>query len=231
LRREFGLLGSLVTGKQGNTKRMRRTALIGAAVAAVLGAGAAPATGQAWIGQVLMPTNQNPSDKCYDPNFPQKPAALQDRQSRANVAIREYLALAAGSADVSRAYASKHYGRWLIDGVDRPLQAAADPWAARTARVEQISFFLSNQNEYDFIAAWRAIAADGSTLGYYDALMQRGPHGSAWILVLKLTSATRPPPQLSRFCRYTGDIEKWQEAQARRAAERAEKAARAAADR
>src|SRR4051794_37539881 len=200
---------------------MRKIVHIAAAIAALAGASAAGA--QAWIGQVLMPTNAKPSDKCYDSNLPQKPASLQDRQARSNVAIREYLALAAASADVSHAYASKHYGRWLIDGVDRPLQAAADPWAARTARIEQLGFVLSNQSEYDFMAAWRAIAADGSTLGYYDALMQRGPHGSAWILVLKLTSATHPPPQVNRYCRYVGDIEQWQVARAKRDAERAQR--------
>lgn len=185
---------------------MRKCVLVGAALAVVGG----PAPGQVSptvIGQSIMPLNQKPLGKCYDPNLPQKPELVQDRQSRAEVAIRGYLALAAAGSDVSGAFADKKHGWWVLDGDRQQVRSARDPWAARTHHLELVGFAVSNISPYEFHGAWRAIAADGSTLGYYDAFMQRGAKGSAWMTVLRLVSATGEPPKVSRYCRVSNDIE------------------------
>jgi len=184
---------------------MRKTALCCCAIAAALNS--APVAAQAWIGQALLPMNQKPSSKCYDPNMPQKAEVIADRQSRADTAIHDYLALAATNTDLRAAFVDRRYGRWLLDGADQPLQSARDPWAARVANIENIGFAVSNQSIYEFRGAWAAFATDGSTLGYYEAFLQRAGKGHGAIFVLKLTSPTAPPPKVTRYCRYPRDIE------------------------
>jgi hypothetical protein len=179
------------------------------------------------IGQSISPRGLGQSDKCYDPSLPQKPSVIEDRQSYAEKAIRNYVALAAASADVSSGFADKKRAYWLVDGTPQPLRSGRDPWAARIARLERVGFAVANSQSNSFHAAWRAIAVDGSTLGYYDAYGHRGARGTAWLDVLQLRSpaTSSAPPNIRPYCVSAGDIEEWQEAKAKRESERTAKRA------
>ena len=156
---------------------------------------------------MILPVYQKPGDKCYDPNLPQKPKVLADRLARAEAAIKDYVALAATGAELSTAFAEKKKGLLLVDGHQQPVPSFRDPWAAHIARVERIGFIVTNLSNYHYEAAWRAVAADGSTLGYYDVDFQWAAKGRGSMTVLRLVSPTAPPPKVLRHCKISGDIE------------------------
>jgi hypothetical protein len=173
--------------------------LLGVALTTLI---AGPATARTFV---HVPLHLEPPKECFDPNLYQKEGMVEDRQARAEAAIADYVALAAKSTDVRPVFADKKYSKWLLDGVE--YSTASDPWAAQVARLERIGFAVSNLDPYHYHGAWRAIASDGSTLGYYDVFVDRVAKGRGAIFVLKLVSPTANPPSVTRHCRFPRDIE------------------------
>jgi len=173
-----------------------------AATMALLAPGSADAQGF-----IITPYNIEPPKECFDPNLAQDQAMVEDRRSRANAAIRDYLALAARSTDLRSAFTDKKHSLWLLDGVEKPLASVSDPWAAKVVKIEPMGFAVSNLDPYHYRGAWRASAADGTTLGYYDGHFQRSAKGRGSIFVLKLVSSAAEPPKVTRYCRFPRDIE------------------------
>jgi hypothetical protein len=199
---------------------MSKTA-IGAAVAALLGG--SPAAAQYYGG---IPTGRILLDACYDPTFPRDPARLQKIIPYADQAMDKYLGLARGSAKLDKMFTGTREHRVMfIDGLQVDPRTAQDPWAARVAKLEPVGYVQSNE-DFNMHAQWRALAADGTLLGIYDAFIRVGV-GGYHIRQLKLISAgsSAQPDVLEPFCVDPGDIEKWRAAKAKRDAEKAARAA------
>src|SRR3954453_23798903 len=145
---------------------MRNTALIAAAVAALLGG--APAVAQYYGG---IPTGRILLDACYDPNFRHAPSRLPKIIPYAEQAINKYLGLARSSSNLDKMFTgTREHRLMMIDGAQVDPRSARDPWAARVARLEPVGYVQSNE-DFNMHAQWRAVAADGTLLGTYDAFI------------------------------------------------------------
>ena len=149
-------------------------------------------------------------DACFDGRWSPKPKDIERAQARSEQAINRYLRLASSGSDVSGAFmgaiAGKKQRHWYLDGVEVDTKIAKDPWAARVVRVEPIGMVVGNW-PIKYRAQWRALAADGSTLGIYDGFMQTTIRG-AQIYDLKLYSpgSTARPEPMTPFCNVPGDL-------------------------
>jgi hypothetical protein len=171
--------------------------------------------------------NGGTPDKCYDGRWQPKPKDLAEGPQRVEAAMRAYRQLAANSTDLKPVFTGgKHVWLWRIDGAEQDVRAMRDPWAARVARVEPIAFAASNQGG-QYRALWKALAADGTVLGIYDGWLTRWDGNTARFMHLDLYSpgAAKQPDPVIPFCFAPGDVAKWQEARARREAEKAAKRA------
>jgi hypothetical protein len=211
---------------------VRKTALIGAAAAALA---AAPAVGQInWVNFGLWAGNYRPrppgvSAKCYDGRWQPKPEEVSAGPRLADAAIHNYLRLAAAGTDLTAAFNGSDPWRLLtVDETEFDVRAAQDPWAARTARIEPIGFQAGNYHHGIYRALWRAVGPDGTPLGIYDgSLIRIGEEARFMRLRLYSPGAANQPPPLLPFCLVQGDIEKWRKARERRKAElAAQRAAR-----
>jgi hypothetical protein len=169
-----------------------------------------------------IPTGRIILDACYDPNFPRDPARLQKLIPYADQAIDKYLGLARNSVKLDKMFTGPAQRRLMfIDGVQVDPKTATDPWATRVTKVEPIGYVQSNE-DFNMHAQWRALDANGTLLGTYDAFIRIGV-GGYHIRQIKLISAgsTAQADTLESFCMDPGDIEKWQEKKAKRDAEKA----------
>jgi hypothetical protein len=189
------------------------------------------------IGQAVANSmNQGIPAGCLDGSW-----TASDKQSarfdeRRDAAIQAYLDLAKSGASVLPAFTNRKFDqKWTLDGVDAPLAAVRDPWAARVARLEPAGHKLGNMAVRGR-ALYTARAADGSALGTYDVLFRRTTKGYevSSLQLFSPAAAARPIP-LTRFCYTPGDSEIFAEATAKAEAEKtarkAAKAARRAAER
>ena len=204
---------------------MRKTALIGAAAAALLWAAPAAAQYAAIndvIAQTIMSMNQGYPDTCYTEKWAPKPNEIADGSERSEKGMADYLKFAAAGTDLSEAYAGRLENRhWKLDGIEQDTRASRDPWVARIARIERVDLRVGNAG-VTYRGLWRAYAADGTPLGTYEALLLRKRGGSRLNeLALHSPGGADQPAAATPFCVAPGDIEKWQEAKAKRAAEKA----------
>lgn len=208
-------------------KRLLFASLIAAAWSTPLGAQSSFMADM--IGQAVMNSSGGGNPKaCYDGRMQAKPKQLAAADGLVDAAFADYLKLAASSTDTSRIFVSNRKMRhWLVDGQEQDVRAMRDPIAGRIARVERSGLVTSNRG-LEFHAAWRALAADGSTLGTYDAwLVTWGKQGARFFsLDLTLAGSTAAARPLVPFCYKPGDIQEWSDAVAKR---EADKAARRAA--
>jgi hypothetical protein len=199
---------------------MRGAALVLAAALALLGS--APATAQYYGG---IPTRII-LDGCYNPNLVHRSRRVISIDPYIDQAMEKYLGVARGSGKLDKVFTgTREHRLMLIDGVQVDPRNARDPWTSRVARLEPAGSIQSN-DDFNAHGKWRALAADGSLVGTYDAYLRAGV-GGFHIRQLKLVSAgsTIPPDELKPFCIDPGDIEKWQEKKAQREAEKAAKRA------
>ena len=176
------------------------------------------------IGQAAGGYSGGEPDSCFDGRQRPKPEGIASASVRADKAFGEYRALAASKASLKPLFYDKK--NWDFDGAVQDAAAATDPWADRISRVERVSLTVANTGRSWFRGIWNAFAADGSLLGSYDAMMQAG-RGSAGFISLALRSpgsAAHSEPDVP-FCSRPGDIERWNEARAKREAEKAAKRA------
>lgn len=171
------------------------------------------------MGRELLPA-------CYDPNYPQDERTRDKVVFYSNQAIDKYLGLARSAAKLDKMFTGTREHRLMfIDGQQVDPQTARDPWVGRVAKVEPIGFVQSNER-LNVHAQWRALGADQTQIGIYDAFIRAGIGGMHFRqLKLISTGSSAQPDKLESFCVDPGDIEKWQAAKAKRDAEKAAKAA------
>ncbi len=216
---------------------MRKTALIGAASVALLGTSATAQSAfiQALpdvLGQVVSGMNTAAPDKCFDGRWSPSAADNDKGKVRVQSGLDHYRELAGAGADVSKAFiGSKSFRRWRLDGEKQDPRSLHDPWIGQAARLEQVAFTTGNWNG-GYHVQWKALAADGTMLGLYDAWMNKSDTGSRFIW-LDLYSPAQTDKAMANiaFCDQPGDVEVWKEAQAKRAAKKAAKLAAEQADR
>jgi hypothetical protein len=210
---------------------MRMRAFAWASVLATLTASQADAQSSVItdvIGQTAAGMSGSQSDDCFNGHDFPKEGEIRNGRERSEGAMQKYLALARTGVSLTPAFVKEVAARhWIRDGSSGPVEQASDPWAARIARLEPTDFRAGNQKT-SYRAIWKAYAADGSTIGLYEAFVHRTRNGASFI-DLSLHSSNAPQPAAGEpFCSYPGDIEKWREAKAKRDAEKA--ARRAARD-
>jgi hypothetical protein len=204
---------------------MRKTALIGAAVAAL---GAASATAQSsfmadMIGQAVAGYGGGRPSGCYNGRWTPSAESIAKGPARVEAAMANYRQVASTGTDLRKVIGSEGVRRYQLDGQLQDVRAVRDPFLPRIARLERLFITSGNENAY-YRAQWRAYAADGSEIGIYDALMfWKSNHFMS--LDLYTPRATGRPVANMPFCESPGDVELWQEAKAKREAEKAAKRA------
>lgn len=179
------------------------------------------------IAQTISGMNQGTPAACYTDRWAPKPKGIAKGTERSEAGIATYLKIAAAGTDLSEAYTYAQEERlWSLDGVGQDSRAARDPWASRVARLERVDLRVGN-GEVSYRGLWRAVAADGTLLGTYDALLIR-KKGESRLRHLALVSPgnASQPQATGLFCYEPGDIEKREQDIAER---KAEKVARRAA--
>lgn len=214
---------------------MKRHLLFASLIATVF---SMPVAGQSsfmsdMIGQAVansMGQSGNPKS-CYDGRMQAKPQQVAIGAGQVDAAFASYLRLASSSTDTSTIFvANRKMRHWLVDGQEQDVRAMRDPLANRIARIERTGLVTSNRG-LEYHAAWRAIGADGSTLGTYDGwLVTWGKQGARFFsLDLNLPGSPAQAKPIVPFCYQPGDIEEWHLANAKREADKAaRRAARAA---
>lgn len=195
----------------------------------IVGAAAAslpivPATAQSSfmadaIGQAVANANRSAPAACYDGRWAAKPKNLEKGITRAEALIQRYKQQFASGPDLKKLFINSK-ARWQYDGQRQNVRNLHDPWAARTARLERIALTVGNYGIF-YHVQWRAFAADGSFLGIYDALLNSNGTQFTW-LDLYSPGASGKPTSNTPFCNEPGDVEAWQAAKQKRAAEKLE---------
>jgi hypothetical protein len=198
---------------------MRRTALIGAAFAALLGRAPA-AAGQAPV-IMLIPTMTGPAESCYNLDQPPNPEWLEKATATGDEAFARYLAIAKVKGDLKKLFLEKK--SWLLDenaGIN--AVDVIDPWANQIQRYERTSLTVANVGRWWFRAVWNAYDARGQLLGRYEATFQRGPKLARFEdLHLYSPNSTAKSAPLTAYCRFPGDIQTHERQKQERAAEKA----------
>jgi hypothetical protein len=150
-------------------------------------------------------------------------------QADAEPALRRYLDLAAGgAADMTQVFTNRKADRrWALDGTAGDLTAISDPWAKRVVTLRLRGHILGGEGVRSR-AVWDAVAADGSLLGTYDAVLRRTSKGrelSSLDLYSPGSAAAAAAKPIVDFCYDPGDIEDYKEAVAKADAEREAKRA------
>ena len=209
--------------------------LLSAALIAAMGS--APLGAQSYIANDviagMLSQGSGQHENCYNGKWDSTPAETEAKRPGAEPAMRLYLQFAAApGGDVSGAFFHAHdMIYWSLDGVKTPVSGARDPWAAKVARIEPVGFALGNWKRR-YRAQWRAIAADGSVIGLYDAYMRKKGDGQQLLgLDLYSPTATVQPKPMGRFCEFPGDTDKWAANMAEEAAKKAAKRAAREAER
>jgi hypothetical protein len=200
---------------------MRKIVIAGAVLAVGL---AAPALAQSYIAndviaQTLMGVGSGRPDKCYDGRWTPSAESIAKGPQRVEAAMANYRQVASSATDLRKVIGSEGVRRWQVDGQVQDVRAVRDPFLPRAARLELLFVTPSNESAY-YRAQWRAVAADGTEIGIYDALMfWRSKKFMS--LDLYTPSATERPVANTPFCQVPGDGEKFKEAKAKREAEKA----------
>jgi len=183
------------------------------------------------IAQTIMAgrSSQIWSDKCFDGRWQASAEHLAKGPERVEAVMANYRALAAAGTDLRGAIGSEGARDWRLDGVSHPVKDVHDPFLARTARLERLFIRSSNGNRY-YRVQWRALAADGSEVGIYDGLLW-GLSPKFMTLSLYTPGSKERPPENVPFCQFPKDVAQWQQARADRDAQKAQRAAEAAARR
>jgi len=175
------------------------------------------------IAQTIAGMNAPLPDKCYDGRWTPSAESIAKGPARVEAAMANYRQVAATGTDLRKVIGSEGVRRWQLDGKVQDVRAVRDPFLSRVARLELLAVTPSNGGAY-YRAQWRAIAADGSEVGSYDALMfWRSKKFMS--LDLYTPSATDRPLPDTPFCQRPGDVEEWKEARAKLEAEKAAKRA------
>ena len=150
-------------------------------------------------------------------------------QADAEPALRRYLDLArGGTIDATAVFTNRKLDRrWALEGTNGDLAAISDPWAGRVATLRLQGHILGGEGVRSR-AIWEAVAADGTVLGLYDAVLRRTSKGrelSSLDLYSPGSTAAGTAKPLIDFCYDPGDIEAYKEAVAKNEAERAAKRA------
>jgi hypothetical protein len=206
---------------------------VAGALALTLGA-ATPAAAQAdftatMIGIVIGNMQSGMPAACLLGRWTPTPEKSAKAEADAEPALRRYLDLiSSGSFDVSKAFTNRKADRsWALDGTKGDLAAISDPWAKRIATLRLKGHILGGEGVRSR-AIWEAVAADGTVLGTYDAVLRRTSKGrelSSLDLYSQGSPAATSAKPLVDFCYDPGDIEAYKEAVARNEAERAAKRA------
>lgn len=209
---------------------MRKARLIVAGATALFAA--APASSQSSaiadaIGQAVYNANRPGSGfppQCFDGRMHATSQAIATGQEQSEQALQLYLSSARENYDHANVFVQDPKMRHLtIDGAAQDLTRVWDPWAKQITRVERIGFTTSNSGT-EYHAEWRAYGAAGQLIGTYDGyLVTWGKKAGSRFFDLNLISptATVQPRPMTPFCYKPGDIEVWQEAKAKREAEKA----------
>lgn len=204
---------------------MRKVVIAGAVLAAF---SAAPALAQSYIvndviAQTMMGIGSGRPDKCYDGRWTPSAESIAKGPARVEAAMANYRQVASTGTDLRKVIGSEGVRRWQLDGQVQDVRAVRDPFLPRAARLELLFVTPGNESAY-YRAQWRAIAADGTEIGIYDALMfWRSKKFMS--LDLYTLSATDRPLANTPFCQTPGDVENFKEAKARREEEKAAKRA------
>ena len=200
----------------------------GAALAALCSAGAmAQSSFMAdVIGSTIANMNSGVPEKCFDGRWSPSAEDIEKGKARVASGLEHYRELATSGTDVSKAFiGSKSFRRWRLDGQNQDPRAFRDPWIVQAATLEPVAFTVGNWKS-TYHAQWKALSADGTVLGIYDAWMNKSDTGSRFIwLDLYSPAASEKAMANTPFCDQPGDVEKWKEAKARRAADKAAKRA------
>ena len=150
-------------------------------------------------------------------------------QADAEPALRRYLDLArGGTIDATTVFTNRKLDRrWALEGTNGDLAAISDPWAGRVATLRLQGHILGGEGVRSR-AIWEAVAADGTVLGLYDAVLRRTSKGrelSSLDLYSPGSAAAGTAKPLVDFCYDPGDTEAYKEAVAKNEAERAAKRA------
>ena len=175
------------------------------------------------IAQMLMGVGSGRPDKCYDGRWAPSAESVAKGPARVEAAMANYRQVASTGTDLRKVIGSEGLRRWQLDGKVADVRAVQDPFLPRVARLDLLSVTSGNESAY-YRAQWRAVAADGTEIGLYDALMF---WKSSKFMALDLYSptATDRPIADTPFCETPGDVEKWKEAKAKREAKKAAKRA------
>lgn len=175
------------------------------------------------IAQMLMSGGGGRPDKCYDGSWTPSAESIAKGPARVEAAMANYRQVASTGTDLRKVIGSEGVRRWQLDGQVQDVRAVRDPFLPRAARLELLFVTSGNESAY-YRAQWRAIAADGTEIGTYDALMfWRSKKFMS--LDLYTPSATDRPLSERPFCQTPGDVELWKEAKAKHEAEKAAKQA------
>src|SRR5205814_70055 len=120
---------------------------------------------------------------------------------------------------------SKSFRHWRLDGQNQDPRALRDPWIAQAATLEPVAFTVGNWKS-SYHAQWKAVSADGTVLGLYDAWMNKSDTGSRfiWLDLYSAAAADKAMPN-EPFCDQPGDVGLWKQAKAKHEAEKAAKRA------
>jgi hypothetical protein len=193
--------------------------LVGATFALTAG----PANAQAWIGTFAGNLLDRGDMKwCYQSTAKPNAKYLAGQVRYMDQAMDKYLGLARTSGNLDKMFTGTRDHRLMsIDEMQADPRTAQDPWAVQAVKLDSLGYVMSNDMQ-NIHGHWRAIASNGAALGTYDALLRAGV-GGYHIRQVRLISAssTAQLDELKPFCIDPGDIEKWQEAKAKRDAEKA----------
>jgi hypothetical protein len=200
---------------------MRKFVIAGAVLAACP---AAPAVAQSYIvndviAQSLMGVGSGRPNKCYDGRWTPSAELIAKGPARVEAAMANYRSVASVGTDLRKVIGSEGSRRWQLDGQVQDVRAVRDPFLPRAARLDLLSVTAANSSAY-YRAQWRAVAADGTEIGIYDAVM-------FWrsikfmSLDLYTPAATDRPVADTPFCQVPGDVEKFMAAKAKREEEKA----------
>jgi len=199
---------------------MNKAILIGGAAVALLSVVTAAAQSTfipSVIGQTVGGMNSSAPVACYDGRWAAKPKNVDKGVARAEDLIQRYRQLATAGPDVKKLFINSQ-ARWQLDGQRQIVRNLHDPWIARTAKLERVALTVGNGGRY-YHVQWRALAADGSLIGLYDALLNSTGTQFTWLDLYSPAAAGKPASN-TPFCNEPGDVEAWQAAKAKREAEK-----------
>jgi hypothetical protein len=202
-------------------RNVARLATVAAGLAACGPAGAQSSVMADVIGQTVMGMYAPAPAACYDGRWAPKPQDFEKAAARTDALIQQYREQGVAGGDLKKLFVSSK-ARWQLDAQPQSVRDLHDPWIARTARLERVALSVGNWRT-TYHVQWRALAADGSPVGLYDAVVNVGGRFNS--LDLYSPTATARPALDAPFCAEPGDINKWREAKAKREAEKAAKRA------